>query len=75
MPSPLPIKVMPITKCAHVHRKHYAKVRSPSDVNNAPLEYVLKLLQEVWQKSKRYEVCSPGPPSLLNGHVLDMLSC
>jgi hypothetical protein len=74
-PSPLAIKVMPITKCSHVHRKHYAKVRSPSKVKNASLEYVLQLLQEVWQKLKRHEVRSPRPPSVLDGHVLDMLSC
>ena len=73
--SPLAIKVMPITKCSHVHRKHYAKVISSSLVNNASLEYVLQLLQEVWQKLKCHEVRSPRPPSLLDGHVLDMLSC
>jgi len=29
IPSPMAIKVMPITKCSHVHRKHYAKVILP----------------------------------------------
>jgi hypothetical protein len=29
IPAPIAIKVMPITKCSHVHRKHYAKVILP----------------------------------------------
>lgn len=46
-------KIMLITKCPHVHRKHYAKVRR-SSLNIS--EHVLKLLQKVWKEPKCLEL-------------------
>lgn len=50
----VPNKVMLITKCPHVNRKHYAKVIV---VVNC-VEHVFKLLQEVWQELERMELCA-----------------
>lgn len=65
-------KVKAITRCPHVNRKHYAKVRTPT-FTNLHIEHVFKLLQKVWEKSECLELYSSRQTSLLDGDVPDLL--
>ena len=52
-------KVMPITKCPHANRKHYAKVYIHSCLNDHSfIEHVFKLLSQVWTQLVRIQVPS-----------------
>lgn len=62
---------MLITKCPHVHRKHYAKV---SRICLNISEHVLKLLQKVRKESKCMELLPHWQITLLNGDVPNLLS-